>query len=82
MNKCLILGIAVSLFASALHGITLHRSFRGGYPAEARSATLGDVIAFKGEFVSNPQGGVVHWTHPSNSAYKPGGWLKKLKSAK
>ena len=156
MNKRLILGIAAVLSAFALHGITVHRSFRSGYPAEARSATaarrsnlltnsvkvvggfskfrnkswvtgagrvtkvldddleppchqrfilsdetghtvliahnvdeseripdlsVGDVIAFKGEFISNPQGGVVHWTHPSKSAYKPGGWLRKLKSA-
>ena len=42
---------------------------------------VGDVIAFKGEFVSNPKGGVVHRTHPDNSHRKPGGWLKKLKSA-
>lgn len=42
---------------------------------------VGDVIAFKGEFVSNPQGGVVHRTHPDNSHRKPGGWLKKLKSS-
>ena len=42
---------------------------------------VGDVIAFKGEFVSNPKGGVIHWTHPDNSHRKPGGWLKKLKSA-
>ena len=154
MNKRLILGIAAVLSAFALHGITIHRSFRGGYPAAARSATVarrsnvltnsvkvvggfakfrnkswvtgagkvtrvldddleppchqrfvlsdeaghtiliahnidecdrvpdlsvGDVIAFKGEFINNPQGGVVHWTHPSKSAYKPGGWLKKVK---
>ena len=42
---------------------------------------VGDVIAFKGEFVCNPKGGVIHWTHPDNSRRKPGGWLKKLKSA-
>ena len=42
--------------------------------------SIGDIVAFKGEFVSTAKGGVVHWTHPSNSAYKPGGWLKKLKS--
>ena len=157
MNKRLILGIAAVLSAFALHGITVHRSFRGGYPAEARSATVarrsnvltnsvkvvggfskfrikswvtcagkvtrildddleppchqrfilsdesghtiliannidgwerladvnvGDVIAFRGEFISNPQGGVVHRTHPDNSHRKPDGWLKKLKCTK
>ena len=40
---------------------------------------VGDVIAFRGEFISNPQGGVVHRTHPDNSHRKPDGWLKKLK---
>ena len=40
---------------------------------------VGDVVAFKGEFISNPQGGVIHRTHPDKSRRKPGGWLKKLK---
>lgn len=43
---------------------------------------VGDVVAFKGEFVSNSEGGVVHWTHPDKSHRKPGGWLKRLKSVK
>lgn len=156
MNRCGFFFLAAVLSAMSLQGVTIHRSFRGGYPSEARKATverhandlsssvklssgfakfrdrawvsgvgtvtrildddleppchqrfvlsdanghtiliahnidecdrvsdlsLGDVIAFKGEFVQNPKGGVVHWTHPSNSALKPGGWLKKLKSA-
>ena len=156
MNSRLLAFFAVLLPVVSLYGGTVHRSFRGGYPAETRSATVarhanvltnsvkssggfsrfrnkawvtgagkvtrildddleppchqrfilsdgsgrtvliahnidesdriadlsvGDVIAFKGEYVSNSKGGVVHWTHPSHSAYKPGGWLKKLKGA-
>ena len=42
---------------------------------------VGDVIAFKGEFISNAKGGLVHWTHPDKSHRKPGGWLKRLKAA-
>ena len=156
MNKHL-LAFSLALFSAvSLSGVTIHRSSRGGYSSEARSATvahhtnaltnsvklsggfskfrnkswvtgagkvtrildddleppchqrfilsdesghtiliahnideanriaglsIGDVIAFKGEYISNPQGGVVHWTHPSHSAYKLGGWLKKLKGA-
>ena len=156
MNKHLLAFSLALLSAVSLSGVTIHRSSRGGYSSEARSATvahhtnalansvklsggfsefsnkswvtgagkvtrildddleppchqrfilsdesghtiliahnideanriaglsIGDVIAFKGEYISNPQGGVVHWTHPSHSAYKLGGWLKKLKSA-
>lgn len=40
--------------------------------------SIGDVIAFKGEFLRTAQEDLVHWTHPGNSPYKPGGWLKKL----
>lgn len=40
---------------------------------------VGDVVAFKGEYISNAEGGLVHWTHPDRSHRKPGGWLKILK---
>ena len=43
---------------------------------------IGDTVAFKGEFISTPEGGVVHWTHPDSAHRKPGGWVKMLKSAK
>lgn len=42
---------------------------------------VGDIIAFKGEFLHTSRGDLVHWTHPGNSAYKPGGWIKKLQAA-
>lgn len=43
---------------------------------------VGDAVAFKGEYVVNSEGGVVHWTHPDKSHRRPGGWLKKVKSGK
>lgn len=42
--------------------------------------TVGDPIIFRGEYVYNPKGGVIHWTHhdpkmdPKNQM--AGGWIK------
>ncbi len=41
----------------------------------------GDRVAFRGEFVDNPQGGLVHWTHPDKSRRRIGGWVKKVADA-
>ena len=38
-NRCIPLLLAV-VSAASLYGITFHRSFRNGYPAEAKSATV------------------------------------------
>ena len=36
----------------------------------------GDLVAFYGEFETNPQGGVVHWTHRDPQARHADGWLE------
>ena len=36
----------------------------------------GDIVQFKGEYVWNEKGGVLHWTHHDPDGSQPGGWLK------
>lgn len=36
----------------------------------------GDIVEFFGEFESNPQGGVIHWTHHDPQGRHPDGWLR------
>lgn len=45
------------------------------------NVNVGDRVAFKGEFIDNPQGGLVHWTHPDKSRRRPGGWVRKVSNA-
>ncbi|MEO8755066.1 MAG: DUF3465 domain-containing protein [Casimicrobiaceae bacterium] len=37
---------------------------------------VGDRVEFSGEFESNPQGGVVHWTHRDPQGRHAAGWLR------
>lgn len=36
----------------------------------------GDMVEVSGEYIWNKKGGLVHYTHPSTSTYKEGGWIK------
>ncbi|GAC1369855.1 MAG: DUF3465 domain-containing protein [Aquirhabdus sp.] len=37
----------------------------------------GDTVIFKGEYVSNDRGGVIHWTHRDPHGRHEDGWLKR-----
>jgi len=38
-------------------------------------AKIGDTLLIKGQYEWNKKGGLLHWTHRSNSSH-PGGWIK------
>lgn len=42
--------------------------------------SIGDDVSFRGEFIANAKGGLVHWTHPDKSGRRSGGWVKKTAS--
>jgi hypothetical protein len=41
-----------------------------------RSIAKGDIVSFYGQFESNPQGGVIHWTHKDPKGRHVHGWLE------
>lgn len=40
------------------------------------SLQVGDTVSFKGEYVWNSQGGLVHWTHHDPTGSHEAGWIK------
>jgi uncharacterized protein DUF3465 len=38
---------------------------------------VGDELSFRGEYVWNPQGGIVHWTHHDPEGRHPAGWIRR-----
>ena len=36
----------------------------------------GETVAFRGEYVWNPKGGTLHWTHDDPRGTHPDGWLR------
>jgi hypothetical protein len=36
---------------------------------------VGDEVTFNGEYVYNPKGGIVHWTHLDPQGHHPAGWV-------
>jgi hypothetical protein len=40
------------------------------------SLRAGDRISFSGEYIWNPQGGLIHWTHRDPAGHHEAGWLK------
>jgi hypothetical protein len=43
--------------------------------AERVPLTVGDSITFSGEYVYNPKGGIIHWTHLDPRGIHAPGWL-------
>lgn len=44
--------------------------------ARVANIQVGDTVEFNGEFETNPQGGVIHWTHHDPRGIHVDGWLR------
>ena len=43
--------------------------------AERIPLHVGDELSFSGEYVYNPKGGIMHWTHLDPHGHHPSGWI-------
>jgi hypothetical protein len=44
--------------------------------ARVEPLAIGDEIEFQGEYVYNPKGGIVHWTHQDPQGRHAAGWIR------
>jgi Protein of unknown function (DUF3465) len=58
------------------NGISLLIAHNIDLAPRIENLNAGDNIAFKGEYVWNAKGGIVHWTHHDPSGHHAAGWLK------
>lgn len=44
--------------------------------ARVENIKVGDLVEFRGEYIYNPKGGIVHWTHHDPQGKHHAGWIK------
>src|SRR5262249_49492425 len=44
--------------------------------ADSVPLTIGDIVRIHGEYIWNARGGLIHWTHHSDTPYHEGGWIE------
>ena len=44
--------------------------------ARVENIKFGDQVAFSGEYIYNPKGGIIHWTHHDPQGKHRAGWIK------
>jgi hypothetical protein len=44
--------------------------------ADRVPVSAGDTVKVHGEYIWNPRGGLIHWTHRSDTPYHEGGWIE------
>jgi hypothetical protein len=57
-------------------GLTILMAHNIDKAPRIRGLGKGDQVRFRGEYIFNDKGGVVHWTHRDHKGRHPDGWLK------